>query len=49
MISFGSKDIAHRGHRNFQETLVTELLSVIDDGQVPVVEPIVASHQSVLR
>jgi hypothetical protein len=31
-----NEDIAHRGHRNYQETLTTELLSVIDDGPTQV-------------
>jgi hypothetical protein len=32
IIAYGNEDIAHRGHRNYQETLATELLSVVDDG-----------------
>jgi hypothetical protein len=31
-----NEDIAHRGHRNYQETLTTELLSVTDDGPTQV-------------
>jgi hypothetical protein len=44
---YGNEDIAYRGHRNYQETLATELLMVTDNGQEQVVEPIVASPQTV--
>ena len=45
----GNEDIAHRGHRNYQETLATELLSVVDDGPIQMAEPIVASPQTFPR
>jgi hypothetical protein len=45
--AYRNEDITHRGHRVFQETLTTELLSVVDDEQEQVVEPMPARPQTV--
>jgi hypothetical protein len=40
IMAHGNEDIEHRGHRKYQELLVTELLSTMDDGAPQVAEPI---------
>jgi hypothetical protein len=49
MAAHGNEDIAHRGHRNYQETLAAELLTTSDDGPAQVVDTVQPGPQPASR